>query len=248
MLSRREVLTWSVAGGIALSVSRVAGAGTLAFLERETLPGKGVSSPARGRVDGIAKATGAKLYSSDFRAADLPGWPSATSYALLARAADATHLYEGLDLDRVAAAASPSVVVTAQDVERIGARVPAFHAGDLFCPIGKTPLYLGQPVALLLFEGFDAYDRARLVLRDGDCLKFGAQTGPVAGPNYGAFRFTRVAGPSPIRQMCIHLFKRAGSAQVSPKAPAVRCGSRCRWRLALTTPGVRPSARRSARK
>ena len=50
---------------------------------------------------------------------------------------------------------------------------------------------------MLLFEGFDAYDRARLVLRDGDCLKFGAQTGPVAGPNYGAFRFTRVAGPSP---------------------------------------------------
>ncbi len=28
----------------------------------------------------------------------------------------------------------------------IGTRVPEFYAGDLFCPVGKTPLYLGQPV------------------------------------------------------------------------------------------------------
>ena len=45
-------------------------------------------------------------------------------------------------------------------------RVPEFYAGDLFCPVGKTPLYLGQPVALLIFETFDAFDRARVVLRD----------------------------------------------------------------------------------
>ena len=28
-------------------------------------------------------------------------------------------------------------------------------AGDLLCPVGKTPLYLGQPIALLVFEDFD---------------------------------------------------------------------------------------------
>ena len=49
---------------------------------------------------------------------------------------------------------------------------------------------------LLIFEQFDAFDQARLALRDGKFLKFGEETGPVAAPNYGAFRFTRVAGPT----------------------------------------------------
>jgi hypothetical protein len=42
----------------------------------------------------------------------------------------------------------------ASDLARIGTRVPEFYAGDLFCPVGTTPLYLGQPVALLVFEQF----------------------------------------------------------------------------------------------
>ena len=91
----------------------------------------------------------------------------------------------------------PSVVVTAADLDKIGTRVPEFYAGDLFCPVGKTPLYLGQPVALLIFETFDAFDQARLALRDGTFVKFGEETGPVAMPNYGAYRFTRVAGATP---------------------------------------------------
>src|SRR5262249_25952706 len=131
-----------------------------------------------GRVDGIAKVTGAKLYASDFRAADLPGWPPSTSHALLVRAPDASHIYEGLDLGLMSTEANPTVIVTADDLARIGIRVPGFYAGDLLCPVGETPLYLGQPVALLLFDTFDAYDRARLVLRDRRFFKFGAETGP----------------------------------------------------------------------
>src|SRR5262249_26877846 len=94
-------------------------------------------------------------------------------------------------------AQKPSVVVTAEDLARAGVRVPTFYAGDLLCPLGKTPLYLGQPVALLIFEDFDAFDQARLALRDAAVLKFGEQTGPVKMPNYAAFRFTRVGGPTP---------------------------------------------------
>ena len=94
-------------------------------------------------------------------------------------------------------ALKPSAVVTAADLARIGTRVPEFYAGDLFCPVGRTPIYLGQPVALLIFEHFDSFDRARLALRDGTFVKFGEETGPVATPDYGAFRFTRVAGPTP---------------------------------------------------
>ena len=102
-----------------------------------------------------------------------------------------------MDLARLSGALEPSVVVTAEDLAKIGTRVPEFYAGDLFCPVGKTPLYLGQPVALLIFEKFDAFDQARLALRDGTFVRFGEETGPVVGPNYGAFRFTRVAGPTP---------------------------------------------------
>jgi CO/xanthine dehydrogenase Mo-binding subunit len=198
--SRREFLNWVSAGGIALSLSRLSAADAAPLPPRASLPGRANWNPAAngaGRVDGAAKVTGAKLYASDFRAADLPGWPAKTSHAMLIRAADATHVYLGMDLARLGGAIKPSVVVTAADLDRIGTRVPEFYTGDLFCPLGKTPLYLGQPVALLIFETFDAFDRARLALGDGTFVRFGEETGPVAAPAYGAYRFTRVAGATP---------------------------------------------------
>jgi CO/xanthine dehydrogenase Mo-binding subunit len=195
--SRREFVTWASASGIALSLSRLEAAAADSFAAHEILPGRQNWNPAAngvGRVDGVPKVTGAKLYASDFRAADLPGWPPQTSHALLIRAPDATHVYLGMDLARLSGALKPSVVVTAADLDKIGTRVPAFYAGALFCPLGQTPLYLGQPVALLIFEQFDTFDRARLALRDGTFVKFGEETGAVELPNYAAYRFTRVAG------------------------------------------------------
>jgi hypothetical protein len=197
--SRRELVKFVTASGIALSLSRLAPAEESTFATRETLPGRGAWNPAasgKGRIDGVAKVTGAKLYAADFRAADMPGWPAKTSHAMLIRAPDATHVYTEMNLARLSGAIKPSVVVGAGDLARIGTRVPEFYAGDLFCPVGRTPLYLGQPLALLLFEEFDAFDKARLALH-GTFVRFGEETGPVAMPNYGAYRFTRVAGPTP---------------------------------------------------
>jgi CO/xanthine dehydrogenase Mo-binding subunit len=193
--SRRAFVTYMTASGIALSLSRLGAAQDFA-----ALPGKQKYNPAvggKGRVDGVAKVTGAKVYASDYRAKDMPGWPATTSHAMIVRAPDATHVYTGMDLARLSGAMKPSVVITAADLDRIGARVPEFYAGDLFCPLGKTPAYMGQPVALLVWETFDAFDQARLALRDGTFVRFGEETGPVVMPNYGAYRFTRVAGPSP---------------------------------------------------
>src|SRR3954453_24220311 len=99
--SRREFVKWVTASGISLSMSRLGSAEPVAFADRETLPGRQKWNPAAGgagRVDGVAKVTGAKLYASDFRAADLPGWPAATSHAMLIRAPDALHVYTGMDL------------------------------------------------------------------------------------------------------------------------------------------------------
>ena len=198
--TRRAFIKCISAGGITLSLSRLGVAENLGFDARETLPGRSHWNPAvggLGRVDGVPKVTGSKLYASDFRAADMPGWPNKTAHALLVRAPDASHVYLGLDLARLESELKPSVVVTAAEVASINLRVPEFYAGDLFCPVGKTPLYLGQPVALLIFEHFDAYHQARAAVRDDGFVRFGSETGPIAGDNYAAFRFTRVAGPTP---------------------------------------------------
>ena len=101
--SRREFVKSVTASGIALSLSRLAIAEEPSFAARETLPGRQAWNPAAtgvGRIDGVAKVTGAKLYASDYRANDLPGWPTTTSHAMIVRAADATHVYTGLDLSQ----------------------------------------------------------------------------------------------------------------------------------------------------
>src|SRR6202008_2329806 len=116
--SRREFVKWVTASGIALSLSRLAPAQEAGFPARAALPGReGWDSAANcaGRIDGIPKVTGAKLYASDFRAADLPGWPATTSHAILVRAPDATHVYAGMDLARLGGPLKPAVVVTAAD-------------------------------------------------------------------------------------------------------------------------------------
>src|SRR3979490_2472042 len=205
--SRRGVLKGGTGGGIALTMARVGGialsmsglgsAEPAGFRARTTLPGREKWNPAAngaGRIDGVAKVTGAKLYASDFRATDLPGWPATTSHAILVRAPDATHVYLGMDLARLSGAMKPSAVVTAAELAKAGTRVPEFYAGDLLCPLGRTPTYMGQPVALLIFETFDAFDQARLALRDGTFVKFGEETGPVTIPDYGPYRLTPVAG------------------------------------------------------
>src|SRR5260370_17118664 len=198
--SRREFVKLATASGIALSLSPLATAEEPGFAVRETLPGRQRWNPAAtgvGRIDGVAKVTGAKLYASDFRARDLPNWPPASSHAMLVRVPDATHVYTGMDLSRLSGALKPLVVVTAADLARIGTRVPEFYAGDLFCPPGKTPLYMGQPVALLIYEHFAAFDQARLALRAQAVVKFGAETCPVKLPNYARPPFTRSSLPPP---------------------------------------------------
>src|SRR5438067_10652102 len=87
--SRREFVKLVTASGISLGLSRLASAQVPDFITRETLPGRAAWNSAAGglgRVDGVAKVTGAKLYASDFRAADLPGWPPDISYAMRVRA------------------------------------------------------------------------------------------------------------------------------------------------------------------
>jgi hypothetical protein len=117
--SRRDFVKFLTSSAIALSVSPLALAQQPDFAARETLPGRQNFNPAAagaGRIDGVVKVTGSKLYAADFRAADLPGWPAKTSHAMLIRATDASHIFDGLDLSRLTGAAKPAAVVTADDL------------------------------------------------------------------------------------------------------------------------------------
>src|SRR4030081_1615280 len=122
-ISRREFVKSVTASGIALTVSRLALAEEPGFAARETLPGRQGWNPAAtgiGRIDGVAKVTGAKLYASDFRAADLPHWPPLASHAMLTRAADATHVYAGIAPSSLIGRFSPAILVTAAALSRTG--------------------------------------------------------------------------------------------------------------------------------
>jgi hypothetical protein len=66
-VSRREFLRLVTASGITLGLSRLGAAQVPDFVARETLPGREGWNPAvggAGRIDGVVKVTGAKLYPS----------------------------------------------------------------------------------------------------------------------------------------------------------------------------------------
>ena len=201
-IDRRTLLKASLVAGVAVVVRPVmAGAQPPAFDNHATASGsewRRTAGTAARRIDGRPKVTGAKLYAADFRAVDMPGWPPETAHALLLKAPDATHLFEGIDLAGLEAELAPDRVVLAHDVVEAGITVPEFYAGDLLCPAGKTPLYLGQPVALLIWNDFARFALARRAIQFArDVFRFGAETGPVVEEPYAAARFVRVAGPSP---------------------------------------------------
>ena len=200
-VDRRSFLTASLVAGITIVVRPIAVPAQPAFDARETASGSAwrqTATTAARRIDGWPKVTGAKLYAADFRAQDMPGWPRHTAHAMLLKTTDATHVFEGIDLSMLDRELTPDRVVLAADLARAGITVPSFYAGDLLCPAGTTPLYLGQPVALLIWNEFGRFALAKkaIGLARG-VLRFGAETGPLAEKPYAAARFVRVAGPTP---------------------------------------------------
>ena len=202
VIDRRAFLTAGVVAGVSVVVRPLAGAAQPPdFATRETAAGsawrRGTTTAAR-RIDGWPKVTGAKLYAADFRAQDMPGWPPRTAHAVLLKVTDATHVFEGLDLSGLAQELMPDRVVLADNLADAGITVPRFYAGDLLCPSGKTPLYLGQPVALLIWSDFARFVLAKQAIRFArGVFRFGKETGPVVQQPYAAARFVRIAGPTP---------------------------------------------------
>ena len=166
-IGRRTFVKASLAAGISIVVRPLAAMGQTA------VPGAGAAgyawqrtpATAARRIDGWQKVTGAKVYAADFRAADMPGWPRDTAHAMLIKTPDATHVFEGIDLAMLDKELAPDRVVLAGDLAAAAITVPPFYAGDLLCPAGKTPLYLGQPLALLIWNDFARFALARQAIK-----------------------------------------------------------------------------------
>jgi CO/xanthine dehydrogenase Mo-binding subunit len=199
-VDRRTFVKASLVTGISIIVRPLAAAEQAARPGRDAASGfaSRTATTAARRIDGWQKVTGAKVYAADFRAADMPGWPRQTAHARLLKTPDATHIFEGINLAALERELAPDRVVVANDLAAAGITVPAFYAGDLLCPVGTTPLYLGQPVALLIWNDFSRFSVARQAIKSAPALvRFGGETGPVAAHPYAAARFVRVAGPTP---------------------------------------------------
>src|ERR1700704_4024508 len=199
--SRRQVLRASVIGGVAVYLAPL-GSGAFASLFEEQLLTRPDWNSRDGalkyRIDATSKVTGEKVFARDIRARDMPHWPQQQSHALVLRATLADRSYAGFDLAVLGTDLPPDRVVTAADLVRDGLAFPDFYGEDMLLPEGKTPAYLGQAVAILIYHDFARFRFAKEKLQFNDAVvRYGAVTGPLRRDPWGSSRFVRVGGRTP---------------------------------------------------
>ncbi|RZF24332.1 xanthine dehydrogenase family protein molybdopterin-binding subunit [Paraburkholderia sp. UYCP14C] len=125
---------------------------------------------ARWRIEGVSKVTGAKIYASDFKAADFEGWPKQENWLYALRCDRVNQVVVNFNLNVLPRGLQPIAVITSDTLERddiptSGDSNPDFKAGiELFARRGKPAGCDGQSVALLIFDSFDIYRHARKLL------------------------------------------------------------------------------------
>ena len=129
------------------------------------------------------------------------------------RVTQADRLYAGFDLSMLGADLKPDRVVTAADLVRDGLSFPAIStAADMLLPEGKTPAYLGQAVAMLVFHDFARFRFAKEKLQFNDAvIRYGASPDRLQRDPWGAGRFVRVGGKTALRRGRL-LLEQAGAA------------------------------------
>ena len=190
-LTRRRFIQTAM-GIVACQVSGLPG------LANATTQVSGLSRPGMPleRIDGRAKVTGKKIYARDMHARDMNGWPKAQWYALYLYALSTEHVFLGVDLSTLEDTLRPRRVVLADEFSTSPAQSdqpersidsgaaakpqgdmpPAFASFnrplELECDImvrpGQVPDFLGQPVALLLFDSAAGFRAARAEMQFND--------------------------------------------------------------------------------
>jgi CO/xanthine dehydrogenase Mo-binding subunit len=200
-LSRREFLKAAAAAGVVASVVPLERAlGALAD-DRVAQPPHWLDENGRIRFrsDGVPKVTGEKVFAIDFRARDMPGWPQEQAHGFFLRATRADRIFEDIDLSMLPSDLRPDRVVMDENLAADGVAMPErdFY-GDLLLAKGKTPVFLGQPVALLIYHDYPRFRAAKRLLQFNEAaLRYGRETGFLRRDPYGRARYVRVGGETP---------------------------------------------------
>ncbi|ARQ02520.1 xanthine dehydrogenase family protein molybdopterin-binding subunit [Pseudorhodoplanes sinuspersici] len=214
-VSRRGFLQTGAAAGVVFNVTSLPLVAHARLLETPPQPGPdwiSADGRPRYRIDALAKVTGAKTFSRDYRARDLSGWPPEQSHAFLIRATKADHIFEGIDLTVLGDDLKPDRVVMHEDLVADGIAMPQpdFYGDVFLVPRGETPRLLGQPVALLIYRDFARFDAAKRRIRfDDKVVRYGKQTPYNHPPHYGAARYVRIDGGSATAEDRYSAFKDA---------------------------------------
>ena len=125
----------------------------------------------------------------------MPHWPRQQAHALVLRVTMADRRYAGFDLSPLGSELKPDRIVTATDLKRDGIEFPIFYGEDVLLPEGETPAYLGQAVAILIYQDFARFRFAKEKVQFNDAVvRYGEVTGPLQRDPWGSSRFVRVGG------------------------------------------------------
>ena len=194
-MSRRSFL---LASGAVVTASVLAVPG---LVQQGRSSGATAETPghASQRIEGVAKVTGQKVYASDFRPRDMPGWPARGWHALYLNATTTARAFAGLDLtvlpielrprrvilgDMLTGAMRAPAVTLARDLHLEAQAAASFDRPaslmfDLVVQRGNRPDFLGQAVALLLYDDVRVFRAAR------QALQFRADQVQIYGPDIG---------------------------------------------------------------
>jgi CO/xanthine dehydrogenase Mo-binding subunit len=202
VLSRRNFLK-AGAAGVAIKITMLPLPTRAELIETPPAPGSDwlvAGGKPKYRLDAIAKVTGGKTFTRDYRARDLEGWPQDQAHAFMLHATRTDKVFDGVDLSLLEPDLKPDRLVLHEDLIADGVviPVPGFYGDVFFVPKGQTARLLGQPVAMLIFNDFARYDAAKRKLRFVDgVVRYGAD-GPSTTPaHYGAARYVRIDGGDP---------------------------------------------------
>ena len=201
-ISRRAFLQGGLIAGVGVTMAPLGSQAFAALMEERvtTSPQKWMNhdGKARFRNDALSKVCGDKVFARDIRAKDMPGWPAQQGHALLLKATKADRIYAGHDLSLLGADLQPDRIVTAADLEKDGIAWPEAHSPDPLLPPGKVPMFIGHPVAILIWHDFERFRQAKRKLQFNDqAIRYGAQAPLYQRDPYGSFRFVRVGGATP---------------------------------------------------
>ena len=201
-ISRRSFLQGGLIAGVGVTMAPLGSQAFAALMESQvtTSAQKWMNHDGKVRVrnDALSKVCGEKVFARDIRSKDMPGWPQQQGHALLLKATKADRIYAGYDLSLLGAELQPDRIVTADDLKKDGIAWPEAHSPDPLLPPGQVPMFIGHPVAILIWHDFERFRKAKLKLQFNEAaIRYGAQAPLYQRDPYGSFRFVRVGGKTP---------------------------------------------------